>query len=93
MVTYEVAWRRVGALRWRRLSNVKGDGFVADNQHFAEDRTLGAIFEMRYFIQVDETRTEISTRGVEFRFSKERFLRITELMSQAAGQQIVTDPR
>ena len=76
MITYTVSYKATNWMFYKTLKNVKYDG------------VLDA--ESRWFILADESRIELP-RNYEFKFSKERFLKIKEDMSNAAGTTIVTN--
>ena len=75
---YIAYYKNVGASQWFRIKNVKGDGLVE-----------GA--NMRFFILDDESRIEISTINMMFRFDSKRFLMIKKQMELQAGQSIPTN--
>jgi len=93
MVTYEVAYRPIGSRRWTLIKGIKGDGFVILNEKLSGGGAFISDMKTRWFILDDETRIEVPTEGVEFRFSKERHLRVIEKMEQESGQTLKTDPR
>ena len=81
---YSVKYKKIGSIFWKTLKNIVGDGFV-----FTPNTPPD--LNMRWFILEDESRIEISTPGMIFKFSKERYYVIKKTMEKEAGQKIVTD--
>lgn len=71
---YTVKYRPAGAIFWRRLRRVVGDGLV---------ESAGS----RYFMLDDNRRVEIPVTA-EIVFARERLESIRQKMSKEAGQQI-----
>lgn len=78
-MVYEVRYKKLNSLFWKKAKRVKGD-FIADDLP-SKPRVL--IFE-------DEERLEIPTDGMMFKFSSARFLVIRQQMEREAGQTIPT---
>jgi len=76
MITYTVWYKKIDKLRWSKIKNVKGDGFLENAP-------------VRFFMLEDETRLEIPVLGTIFKFSNERFLLIKERMEQEAKQPLI----
>lgn len=77
-MTYTVKYRHVKGFFWKTLRGVKGDLIPTD------------LKDVRVFILEDESRVEIPTTGMEFRFCSRRFLSIKAAMEREAGQPIPT---
>ena len=75
-MTYTVKYRHVNGFVWKTLRHVKGDLIPTD------------LKDVRVFILEDESRVEIPTIGIEFRFCPRRFLSIKQTMEKEAGQSI-----
>ena len=80
MILYTVFYRKLGTKRWNKMQNVKGDGFLENNQS-------------RFFVFEDETQHHLPCSDVEYKFSKERYLSIVERMNNEAGQEIKINKR
>jgi hypothetical protein len=76
-MTYTVSYKKLDSFFWRDVKKVKGDFIATDVD--AKPRVL---------ILEDETRLEIPTKDVVFKFSKERFIVIKQNMEKESGQQI-----
>lgn len=96
-MTYTVYYKNINDLFWKKLKNVKGDGMIDETSGF-----MGSVpgsnlptFMLRthnsgrWFILSDESRIEIPSDSVIFKFSKERHYLIKEQMSKEAHQPIV----
>ena len=75
MILYNVYYRKIKDLFYKKIRNCKGDGIVDNGMS-------------RYFILSDETRIEIPCYDTIFRFSKERFYSIKERIEEEAMQDI-----
>jgi len=86
MITYEVQYKKIGSLFYKKLKKVKGDGFLEDNiiQDVAGIRTTN-FKNARWFILEDETRIEIPLLNHIFVFAKERFYSIKDRMEVENG--------
>ena len=89
-MTYTVLYKKNNGLLWRKLSKVKGDGFVEGIPSGSNQATLEVSNKIRYFILEDESRIEIPAENHLFKFSKERFLSIKIAMEQESGLNIKT---
>ena len=76
-MNYQVKYKPVHSLFWKSISKVKGDGILEETGQ-------------RFFILEDETRVELPTANMLFRFSKERFYSIKQQMEKEAGRPIPT---
>jgi hypothetical protein len=86
-----VYYKKVDGKLWKRLKRVKGDGFV---ERMDEKGRKGIEnTSIRYFILEDETRLEMSTFDMMFKFSDKRFWAIKERMDNQTGQVIPLDKR
>lgn len=74
-MTYSVSYKKVGSWFWTTLSKVKGDLVAGDMANHP-----------RVFILEDETRVEVPTEGMIFKFSKERYIVIKQNMDKEAGK-------
>lgn len=81
-MTYIVEYKKVNSLFWRKIKGVKADFSAPD----LSDKP-------RVFILENETRIEIPTKGVMFRFSSERFLVIKQQMEKESGQRLNTNSK
>jgi hypothetical protein len=77
-MTYTVKYKKVGSWVSKTLRNVKGDGFVEHGNS-------------RFFVLSDESRVEVPTAGMEFCFSKDRFIAIRKAMEVQTGHPISTN--
>lgn len=80
MILYTVFYRKLGTKRWSEIQNIKGDGFLENNQG-------------RFFVLEDETQYHLPYSNVEYKFSKERYLSILERMNNESGQDININKR
>ncbi len=80
MQTYTVRYKANNAFKWRKIKNVKGDGFTESFTH-------------RFFILNDETRIEIPIINTIFIFNRERNISILERMEEQSGQKIIERKR
>ncbi len=87
---YTVYYKKVNGLFWRKLTKVKGDGFIENGYVAGPNNTaIGTTKDARFFILEDETRIEIPAgNNMLFKFSKERHFAIRDQMSREAGQKI-----
>ena len=74
---YTVKYKHNKSFFWSKLKNVKGDGFVEGNR------------SIRFFILEDESRVEICTDNMIFKFDNGRFMSIKKEMEKQVGQNIV----
>ena len=87
-MTYTVKFKCFNNFFWKKLRNVKADGFVEGV--FSEAGANELSSRIRYFILQDESRIEIPANTHLFKFSKERFLSIKMAMEHESGQNIKT---
>jgi hypothetical protein len=81
MITYKVKYKQKGSFFWKTIRKIKGDGVVNENK------------VARYFIRENEERIEIPCHDTIFKFSKERWMLISQRMNAEAGQAISIDKR
>ena len=74
---YEVKFKRVDGLFWKKIKKVKGDFIASDIPS-----------QPRVLILEDESRLEIPTAGMMFEFSTGRFIMIKKQMEAEAGQSL-----
>lgn len=80
---YAVSYKKPGALFWRKIKNVIGDG-----TYYFEDRNRDQKpMPLRWIQLSDQTRIELPMT-VLMKFSPARFEEIREQMSKEAGQQV-----
>ena len=70
---YSVKYRKTDSFFWRKIKNIKGDGFYEDTKQ-------------RLFTLEDESVIEISIHNMIFKFDRNRFLDIKQKMENQAGQ-------
>ena len=88
MIPYEVKYKKINSLFWKKLKKVKGDGFI-EYPTQADVKVLN----IRWFILEDETRIEIPCNKYIFKFSKERFFSIKDRMEAESGLDIKLNKR
>lgn len=91
MITYEVKYKKIGSFFWKKLKDVKGDGFV--EEEFNPQGITKLNKDLRFFIFDDETRLEVPTKDIIFKFSKERLFSIKERMENNTGTDIKINER
>ncbi len=96
-MTYTVYYKKTNGIFWRKLKQVKGDGMIDESSGFMST-VPGSNLPMftprtqnsgRWFILFDESRVEIPTENMIFKFSKDRHYLIKEQMSKEAHQQVM----
>jgi len=80
MITYTVKYKKINSLFYKTIKKCKGDGFLTEAKS-------------RFFITENEERYEIPWQETIFKFSKERWMSISQRMSQEAGQEIKINKR
>lgn len=93
-MTYTVYYKKTNSIFWTKLKKVKGDGMIDETSGFLSQvpNTQIASFNQRthntgrWFILADETRVEIPSDNMIFRFSKERHYLIKDNMQKESGQ-------
>lgn len=96
-MTYTVYYKRINSVFWRKLKEVKADGMIDETSGFmsAVPGTQLPSFTSRtqnsgrWFILNDETRIEIPSKDMIFKFSKDRHFLIKEQMSKEARQPVM----
>jgi hypothetical protein len=81
-MTYTVYYKKINSLFWKSLKRVKGDGMMDEA---SLNKTTN---NCRWFILEDETRIEIPTHDIMFKFSKDRFMMIKTQMEKESGQRM-----
>lgn len=76
-MVYTAYYKKITEIFWKKLKNVKGDGILQESNS-------------RFFILSDETRIEICTQGMMFKFDSNRFMSIKKNMELQAGMPIPT---
>jgi len=86
---YSVKYKKVNSVFWKKIKNVKGDGFIENGFIAGPDgRAIGTTKNIRWFILNDETRIEIPSEDVVFKFSAERFIHIKQQMERETGRSL-----
>ena len=70
---YSVKYRKTDSFFWRKIKNIKGDGFFENTKQ-------------RFFTLDDESMIEIPINDMIFKFDRNRFLDIKQNMENQAGQ-------
>lgn len=76
-MTYNVKYKRKNQIFYRRINNLKGDGFIVEN----------GVAISRWFITENEDRYEIPIDAI-FVFDKSRFFSIIKSKEQQTGQKL-----
>jgi hypothetical protein len=74
---YDVSYKKIDGFFWKKIKKVKGD-FIANDIPSTP----------RVLILEDESRIEIPTKYMMFKFSTGRFIMIKQQMESEAGQQL-----
>ena len=94
MILYEVKYKKINSLFWKKIKKVKGDFFIEHEvQHTDKGPIPISYKDIRCFILEDESRIEISCQDMIFKISKDRWMSIQQRMNIEAGQSVPIDKR
>ena len=79
-MSYNLKYKKSGAIFWKILKGVKGDGFIDESSNGRSSNSA------RFFILLDESRVEIPSEDHIFKFSKERHFLILDQVKKDTGQ-------
>ena len=101
-MSYTVKYKLPGQRFWRKIKQVKGDGFMFDfelplfglsGHHLLSSGDVAGAKGLpkathRWFILADESRVEVPLAQTQFRFGPQRFFKIQAETQQEAGRSL-----